>query len=98
MATTGTFVGVDVSKATLDVFIEGDRAGFQVANDDGALFSQQTKPGLGSGHGFEVTVAAPQQKNALPGILATPPKIVPHVALRPIEIPSAIAIKIAHLK
>lgn len=34
MAKRGMFVGVDVSKATLDVFVEGDRAPFQVTNDD----------------------------------------------------------------
>jgi transposase len=34
MATRGVFVGVDVSKATLDVFIEGEAQPFQVANSD----------------------------------------------------------------
>lgn len=37
MATRGRFVGVDVSKATLDVFIEGDQTTFQVRNDDDGI-------------------------------------------------------------
>lgn len=34
MTTSGTFVGIDVSKATLDVFILGERTSFAVTNDD----------------------------------------------------------------
>ena len=37
MAARGFYVGIDVSKATLDVFIEGSNASFQVTNDDDGL-------------------------------------------------------------